>query len=194
MSRHLPVAAALLAAAFVTASCTGDPGTPSTAAPTTPDPPTTSAPTQAPPAHTNPPSGRATPRPSATSGPASPAPPRAPLVTAPASGPTTATGLRSRTRCGPAGSLIAIADLTWRPAATRGAQRVVYTPYADGYRTGRYEVTPDLRADATGTSVSQLSPGSVYTWLVLTRHDGRWQPSATASFAVPTCVGDQTGG
>jgi hypothetical protein len=187
MPRHLPVAAVTLAVTIVSAACTSG-STPAARPTTTPTPAGTTAPPSPPP-----PSAPAPTRP-ATASPRGPTPARSPLATRPVAGQPHATSLHSQTKCGPPGSLIAIADLTWRPAAASGTQRVVFTPYADGYRTGRYDLTSDLGPDATRTSLTQLSPGSVYTWLVLTRHDGTWQPSASASFTVPTCVGDQTGG
>src|SRR5262249_23103180 len=97
-------------------------------------------------------------------------------------------------RCGATGSQTPVVELSWHPAASGDMQRVVYTPYADGYRTGRYEVTGDLKPDTAKWTVEGLSPGSVYTWLVLTRQGTGWQPSAAARSTTPVCAADEASG
>jgi len=112
-------------------------------------------------------------------------------TTAAAAAERRADALASATRCGPAGTQTSFVELTWHPARSGGTQRVVYTPFADGYRTGRYELSSDLAPGAASLTLQQLSPGSAYTWLVLTKHGDAWDASATAQFMAPICVADQ---
>lgn len=115
---------------------------------------------------------------------------RPPLPTAKADSGLRATSLRGSSRCGPPGTQDSYADLTWKPASTRGTQHIAYSPYADGYRTGRYQLTANLSPGATKVTVKELEPGVTYTWLVLTKHGDRWDASATAQFTGPICTVD----
>lgn len=120
--------------------------------------------------------------------PAATEPRRSPLATPKAKAGNAAGALATKTRCDAGTSYV---TLSWRPAERAGTQRVVYSPYADGYRTGRYQVTANLSPSTRSVTLKQLSPGSTYTWLVLTKHGDRWDASASAQFAAPVCAADQ---
>ncbi|MGH3646437.1 MAG: hypothetical protein ACRDTM_04575 [Micromonosporaceae bacterium] len=115
-------------------------------------------------------------------------PRRSPLPTPKPKAGKAAGSLANTTRCETGTPYV---ELTWKPATDTGTQRVVYTPYADGYRNGRYAVTEDLPPTAGTVTLTRLSPGSAYTWLVLTRHGERWDASRTAQFLTPVCGADE---
>lgn len=171
MVRQLIVILALVSAAGCSAT-SGDPGP--TPSPNDATPRTDSARPSSPPPPSGPPAGTE--------------PRRSPLATPKAKAGNAAGALATKTRCDAGTSYV---TLSWRPAERAGTQRVVYSPYADGYRTGRYQVTANLSPSTRSVTLKQLSPGSTYTWLVLTKHGDRWDASASAQFAAPVCAADQ---
>src|SRR5207248_586281 len=86
-------------------------------------------------------------------------------------GPGAATGLQAEAHCEAVGSRIAVADLSWTVAASRGQeQRVALTTFRDGFDTNNFDLSPPLPADATSFRWRGLNPGGVHYWRVLTRH------------------------
>ncbi len=102
-----------------------------------------------------------------------------------------ATRLQAQARCEAAGSRVAVADLSWSLATSRGKeQRVALTKFREGFDTNNFDVSPSLPADASSATWRGLNPGGVHYWRVLTLQGDLWIPSQTETFTGPTCVAD----
>ena len=102
-------------------------------------------------------------------------------------GAASAVDLTSQAECvgAPPAPIVAMA---WRPSGA-GAQRVDVTVTADGFDTGNF-LSSDPLDPSKGTLEWHAAEGeAVHRWRVLTRTDGGWTPSATATFEGPGCVG-----
>ena len=112
-------------------------------------------------------------------------------VGARAGGRQVATDLAARAECEAAGSAVAVARLSWTPAPAGGAQRVVVTIFRNGFDRPDVDRSPDLAADQRRLDWTRLHGQATHYWRVLTKSDGTWVPSETASFEGPLCIVDR---
>lgn len=154
--------------------------------------PSTQKPAETPVMESQPPSTPSSPSPSSPASPPSPqASPRFDGSIGPAGGPGAASGLAANPRCEQSGSRVGVADLTWVPASTPGAeQRIALTIFPEGFDTGNFQVSPPLPPTATSYTWQGTNPGGAHRWRVLTRHGGTWTPSEIQIFTGATCVAD----
>jgi len=84
----------------------------------------------------------------------------------------------------------AFARLSWsEPARSGVAQRIAVTIYGDGFETGKFDLSPELKPGETTLVWDQLYGQAFHYWRVMTQQGGKWVPSETGSFEGPTCVG-----
>lgn len=96
-----------------------------------------------------------------------------------------ATRLEAVPECDPGNE--AIVHLSWKPAKSRGrAQKVAVTPFADGFESNRFTVSPRLGPRASRFDWRDTSANGSYRWRVLTKHRA-WTGSKTSSFIGPSC-------
>jgi hypothetical protein len=84
-----------------------------------------------------------------------------------------------------------VGQLRW--TAGQGRQRIALTPYADGFRSGRYDISPVLDAGVATYRWAGLNPGGVHLWIVQTRIGGSWAASPSSSLEAPVCPADNAG-
>lgn len=101
----------------------------------------------------------------------------------------TATGLRSSAECDPFDGRPDV-HLSWKPAGTRGTQRVVATIYRDGIENGRFESSGPLAPDASTLEWVRVHGQAQHTWAVLTLREDGWTVSETDVFVGPGCAID----
>lgn len=78
--------------------------------------------------------------------------------------------------------------LRWTVAVERGTeQRVALTHFADGFETGRFAVSPQLRPAASTFDWRELEAGVFYRWRLFTRHGETYTPSKIATFRGADC-------
>jgi hypothetical protein len=101
----------------------------------------------------------------------------------------TATGLRSSAECDPFDGRADV-RLSWKPAGTRGTQRVVATIYPDGIEKGRFESSVPLAPDVSTLEWVRVHGQARHTWAVLTLREDGWTVSETDVFVGPGCAID----
>lgn len=80
-----------------------------------------------------------------------------------------------------------VVHLSWMPARDRGrAQKVAVTQFADGFETGRFEVSERLATNASTYDWLGTRANGAYRWRVLTRYRA-WTGSRIFSFIGPAC-------
>ncbi len=80
--------------------------------------------------------------------------------------------------------------LTWNPVVSAGEQRIDLTIFFNGFESGDFIGTPVLPSAQSTYRLLDLEPGLQYEWRVLTRVEGGWGSSSTATFRGMVCVVD----
>lgn len=102
-------------------------------------------------------------------------------------------GLDSTVSCDENDPSVAVADLSWTTAQPQGTrQRVQVTIDPRGFDYGS-RLGPELDGSAWSMRWTDISGQAVHSWRVLTKVDGVWLTSPTATFEGPTCAVDTAG-
>lgn len=102
-----------------------------------------------------------------------------------------ATDLVATSTCDPADPRREVVELRWSPAATVGsAQRVDVTIFSETFDDDRFASSRDLASDAAALDWTDVSPGALHFWRVVTLQPAGWVASETAQFTGAACIGD----
>lgn len=102
-----------------------------------------------------------------------------------------ATDLVATSTCDPADPRLEVVELRWSPAATVGsAQRVDVTIFSETFDDDRFTSSRNLPSDAAALDWTDVSPGAVHFWRVVTLQPVGWVASETAQFTGAACIGD----
>lgn len=96
--------------------------------------------------------------------------------------------LGSEVRCSRVDPRIALAELTWTPAAKPGTQTVAMSLYADGLERGAFWSGRPLEPERQTLTWTRLRGQAIHFWYVLTLGDAGWTPSAPARLTGPLCA------
>lgn len=106
----------------------------------------------------------------------------------PPGGSLAASGLRAVTDCREGKG---VALLRWSPSAEPGeSQRVAVTILPEERDPRKFELVHQVSPSARSLVWAGLSGQAIHTWIVLTRHETGWAPSARATFTGPPCAAD----
>lgn len=102
-----------------------------------------------------------------------------------------ATELSAEIVCDPTVRRKGLAQLSWTPADPPGEeQRVVVTIFKEGFESGAFEESKALPADQETFLLESVHGQAIHRWRVLTVTATSENPSETALFEGPVCIGD----